>query len=267
MNLWHNHRALNLIASALVAVVFIAVLASGVFWAMQRPQFTLRHVVIEPAPGYALRHAASHTLRRTAERNAGGNFFTIDLDVVRHAMQSVPWVRQASVRRVWPDTLVIGVEEHQPLGIWGESRLINTFGELFVASIGEAEQDGPLPMLGGPDGSERLVLRRYEDLRHWLADLGRKPETVTLSARHAWTVRLDDETTLVLGRDQGVPIEDRVKRWAAVFPHVQEQLDRKAEVIDLRYPSGFAIRSVKLLAAEGDSAKAPGSVSVAKLNR
>jgi cell division protein FtsQ len=110
------------------------------------------------------------------------------------------------------------------------------------------------------------VMRRYEDLQHWVAGIGRSPRMVALSPRYAWTVKLDDDTSLLLGRDQGVPIEDRVKRWAATFPQIQPQLDRKAEVIDLRYPSGFAIRSVKVLDADADASRKTG-VSVAKLNR
>ena len=268
MNWWHNSRLLNLVAAVLAGGATLAIAISAIWWVSQRPMFDLRHVVVEADPGYTLRHSASQTIRRTAQRNAGGNFFTVDLESVRQSMQSVPWVRFASVRRVWPDTLVIGLEEHQPLGIWGESRLMNTFGELFVANVGQAEEDGPLPSLSGPPGSEQTVLRRYEDLRRWLSDIGRSPGSVALSPRHAWTVVLDDNTTLMLGRDQGVLIEERVKRWASVFPKVQDQLDRKAEVIDLRYPSGFAIRSVKLLTAEADTAKAPAKgarVSVAKL--
>lgn len=266
MNAWHNSRLLNLIASAMFAAATLAVVGSGLWWVSQRPMFDLRRVVVEPAPGDVLRYASSDAIRQAVRRQIGGNFFTVDLETVRNAMQSVPWVRQASVRRVWPDALVVDIEEHRPYGIWGESRLMNTNGELFTANIGQAEEDGPLPVLSGPQGSELAVKRRYEDLRRWLAPLGRTPESVTLSPRYAWSVRLDDDTTLMLGRDQGVPIEERVKRFAAVYARVAEKFDRKADVIDLRYPSGFAVRSVKLLDTDADKTRKPG-VSVAKLNR
>lgn len=247
MSLWHDTRMLNLVASVLFAFALCVLLGGSLLWVSHRPMFTLKTVDIEPAPGRALKHARTAQLRFAAQKVVQGSFFGIDLDEVRAGFEAVPWVRHAAVRRVWPDRLEIDIEEHKPLAVWGDSRLVNTFGEVFTASVQEAERDGPLPQFSGPEGSEGLVVRRYEEMRLWLSELGRVPELVTLSPRFAWTVVLDDDTTLLLGRDQGVPIEERVKRWAAAFPGVQARLDRKAELIDLRYPNGFAMRSVALL--------------------
>lgn len=253
MNLWHNARLLNALANTLFALALASVLAAAAWWASQRPVFTLRGLAIDAAPGSELHHVSSQLLRQAAHGNVRGNFFTIDLNRVRAAFEHVPWVRRASVRRVWPNRLQVGIEEHRPMAIWGEGQLLNTFGEPFVANVDEAEEDGRLPSFAGPPGSEAQVVRRFEDLASWVAPMQRRPVALTLSPRYAWTVRLDDDTTLLLGRDQGMPIEERVRRWVAVFPSVQARLDRKAEVIDLRYPNGFAVKSVAVLAAEGAS--------------
>lgn len=268
MNPWHNSRVLNLVANMLFAGSLLAILATAAAWVAQRPMFQLRHVDVEPAPGLALDHAPSVQLRHAALRSAQGGFFTVDLNAVRAAFEAVPWVRRASVRRIWPDRLIVDIEEHRPMAIWGGERLVNGYGEVFTANVGEAEEDGPLPELAGPDGSEGAVVRRYEELKIWLSALGRVPQQVELSSRHAWTVTLDDGTKLLLGRDQGLPIEDRVKRFAQVFPRVASRLDRKAEVVDLRYPNGFAIRSVDLVTAEGSAAVAAARKGnlVARLN-
>jgi cell division protein FtsQ len=91
------------------------------------------------------------------------------------------------------------------------------------------------------------VARRYSELRGVVAALGVELDAVSLSDRHAWTLKLDDGTTLLLGRDQGVPIDLRLARWVETYPQVKVQLNRRAELIDLRYPNGFAIRSLALL--------------------
>ena len=247
MLLWHDSRTMNATAALLFALTTAAVVASTVWWWIQRPMFKIADVIVESAAGYELRHVASADLRNGGLRLSGSNFFTINLDAVRADFEALPWVRRAAVRRGWPNNLVVEIEEHLPMAIWGESKLVNTFGEVYNASITQAEADGPLPVLKGPDGSEAIVIKRFDDLRRWVSVIGRKPETVTLSPRHAWTVTLDDETRLLLGREQTVAIEERVKRWALVFPKVQDRLDRKAEVIDLRYQNGFAIRAVALI--------------------
>lgn len=264
IGLWQNARLMNRVSILITTATLLAVLLASVWWFIHRSTFTIASVEIEPAPGYQLRHVSSPQLRATSQLGGDSNFFTVNLDAIRSQFETVPWVRRASIRRVWPNHLVVAIEEHQPMAVWGESKLVNTFGEVYSASITQAEEDGPLPMLRGPDGSEALVVRRFEELRQWLSVLGRKPEAVSLSTRHAWSVTLDDETRLLLGRDQGVSIEDRVKRWATVFPRVQDRLDRKAEVIDLRYPNGFAIRSVEVVSAE-DAAGISPEGTVAKL--
>ena len=252
MNPWHDARQLNAIANALLALTLAAALAAAVAWAVRRPAFSLRAISIEAAAGTELRYVSTPLLRASAQQRIRGNFFTVDLESVRAGFESVPWVRKATVRRIWPNRLAVTLEEHRPLALWGDGRLMNTFGELYVANLAEAEENGPLPELSGPAGSQATVLERYAELGRWLRPLGRRPVAVTLSQRWAWSSRLDDGTTLLLGRDQGLPIEERVTRWVAVYPRVAARLDRQPEAIDLRYPNGFAVRAVGVAASEGE---------------
>ena len=253
MNPWHDARLLNLLANLLFGATLFACMASAVWWVSQRPAFTLHKVEVEASPGHELRHVSPTVLRATVEREVRGNFFSTRLGEVRAVFESVPWVRRASVQRVWPDGLIVELEEHRALALWGDGRLVNTFGELFSANLGEAEENGPLPQFSGPPGTEMHVARRFDELGRVLAPLGVRPQALALSDRHAWTLKLDDGTTLLLGRDQGIPIDRRLARWVETYPQVMVQLNRRAELIDLRYPNGFAIRSLALLADEQEA--------------
>lgn len=272
LNPWHNVRVLHASANALLGLTLAAVLAVAAFWLVNLPVFTLRGVSIEAAPGTELRYVSTTLLRASVMHRVRGNFFTVDLDAVRAGFETVPWVRRATVRRIWPDQLMATIEEHRPLALWGDGRLMNTYGELYAANLDEAEEDGPLPELAGPPASERAVLARREELARWLAPLGRTPVAVSLSPRYAWSARLDDGTTLLLGREQGLPIEARVTRWAQVYPRVMARLDGQPEVVDLRYPNGFAVRPVGVLEAEGEgirrtSARGAGTAKPASAAR
>jgi len=261
--LWHDPRAMNALANALLAATLLAALAAASWWVSQRPLFTLTHVRIAAAQGNELQRVSPAQLRSAVAREIGGNFFAVKLDAVRSVFESVPWVRRAGVRRVWPDGLEVSIEEHRALALWGDGRIVNTFGELFVANLAEAEEDGPLPQLSGPDGTERQVARRYGELREAVAELDVQPESVSLSARHAWTLRLDDGTTLLLGRDQGIPVERRIRRWVETWPLVVATLNRRAQVVDLRYPNGFAIHSLARLDADEADDEEPESATPA----
>ena len=99
-------------------------------------------------------HNSAATLRANVAPRLAGNFFTVDLAAARAAFERVPWVRQAVVRREFPNRLRVLLEEHQAVALWGdegESRLVNNFGEVFEANVGDVEQD-ELPRLAGPDG-------------------------------------------------------------------------------------------------------------------
>lgn len=248
MNPWHNVRVLNAAANLLIGLSLLSLLVAALAWIMNRPYFAIQSVEVGAAPGHALRHVPHLQLRRAVEEGDYGSFFTIDMIKLRAQIEQVPWVRQATVRRIWPDKLVLLLEEHRPYALWQDGRLINTYGELYTANLDEAEADGPLPQLGGPDGTEVKVAKRYAELRELISPLSLKPVAVNLSERLAWTVKLDDGTDLLIGREHGVPIADRVARWVESYPLVTERIQRRASLIDLRYPNGFAVRSLEKLA-------------------
>ncbi len=267
--LWHNAKVLHVAANSMLAFTLVALIGAATYWLATRPNFTLRAVSIEASAGTQLRFVSSALLRNSSIRVVDGNFFTVDLDEVRARYEALPWVRRAAVRRIWPNGLVVTIEEHRPFALWGAGRLVNTHGELFAANLAEAEEDGPLPELSGPNGSQASVLARFRELQRWLEPLQRQPQAVSLSQRWAWSARLDDGTTLVLGREQGVPIDARVQRWVALYPRVQARLEGDATVVDLRYPNGFALRTASAASAASstNAARAASATNAASAAR
>ncbi|MEW8585780.1 MAG: FtsQ-type POTRA domain-containing protein, partial [Candidatus Thiodiazotropha sp.] len=57
-------------------------------------------------------------LEQTVAQAVSGNFFSVDLVRIRDKIERLPWVKSASVRRVWPDTLAVRVTEQLPLAYW-----------------------------------------------------------------------------------------------------------------------------------------------------
>jgi cell division protein FtsQ len=242
MNPWHAPRFLNRVADTLFALSVLALVAAAAHWFAHRSWFALRAVAVEAAPGHRLRHSSESTIRTLGVQPLSGTFFTTDLEAARSRFESIPWVRHASVRRVWPNRMLVQLEEHRPFATWGDGRLVNTLGELFAANAAEADDEGALPELSGPPGSTAEVIRRWRELTEWLAPLELRPVALVLSPRWAWTVRLSNGTTLLLGRDQGKPIAERVAQMVKVWPQVAQRLGA-TDTIDLRYPNGFALRT------------------------
>lgn len=203
--MWQNARLLNLIASALYALVALMALGAGLLWLAQRPVFAITHVELTAMGGGPLRHVNAPSVRANALGKLSGNFFTLDLNTARQAFESVPWVRHASVRREWPNGLAVQVEEHEALGTWGNAdsgRLINTYGEVFVANTAEAEEDAQLLALDGPPESEEDVVEKLETMRDWFKPLKLEPLAVALSGRYAWRAKLSNGMVVEFGREQ-----------------------------------------------------------------
>ena len=246
--MWQDVRALNATANGLVALVVLACIASGVWWVSQRPMFNLRTVRVESMYDMELKHVNQLTLRQGVLGRIKGNFFTTNLEQVRTAFESVPWVRRATVRREWPDQLIVAIEEHEALGTWGEDgRLLSVKGDVFTANLAEADEDHALPEFEGPEGSEKEVLARFAELQAWFAPVRLVPGALSLSSRYAWTVKLDNGMSVALGREQDrATLKTRVQRLVGIYPQLVARIKDGIQTIDMRYPNGLALSAAGL---------------------
>lgn len=247
-------RVINLLANMLILLAVSAMLAGGVVWAAQRPYFAITRLSIEPVGGGVLQYVSAAGVQASLAERLRGNFFFINLDQARELMETTPWVRKARVRRVWPNTLQVQLEEQQPWAFWNEDQMLNTWGEPFSANLGELPDHADLPRLNGPEASERLVVQRYAEILRWFAPLEVKVRELTLSPRYAWEVLLENGVRLALGRDPAADAADphgrsgaltfasRIERFVHAWPALMSRLDGRALAsADLRYPNGFAI--------------------------
>lgn len=257
--MWNDARSINLLANTLAVLAVLGMLAAGVIWIAQRPHFSLTALELESKPDSALHYISAGSVRSTIAGNLSGNFFTVDLDATRELFESVPWVRRATVRRVWPNVLRVRIEEQQPLGLWNDNQMINTWGESFTANTGELDDEANLPQLRGPEGTESLVVQRYAELARWFAPLDLHVRELVLSPRYAWRVTLNNGMLLDLGRDPGadapdphglpgaLPFGERIQRFVQLWPQVISRLEgREVLSADLRYPNGFAVKLAPL---------------------
>ncbi len=235
---------LNGMANILLALFVACLLVAFGWWLSQRPMFTLKLIRVEGVEKMELRHVNVLTVRGSAIPRIRGNFLTTNLDAVRLAFESVPWVRKASVRREWPNKLIVTIEEHQAVGTWGDDgRLLSAKGDVFTANMAEAEEDGALPEFFGPDGSEKEVIERFLQMRQWLSAINLAPESVQLSRRYAWTVKLNNGMSVELGREQDSgTLKSRVDRLIEIYPQLVARLQDRIESVDMRYPNGMALR-------------------------
>lgn len=234
-------RLMNGVASGVFALAGAALLAGGVLWLTRAPMFTLKSIQLD---GELTRNNIS-TLRANAMPLVRGNFFSIDLGKSRAAFEAVPWVRQAVVRRIWPNRLRVQLEEHRAAALWrgedGNERLVNSFGEVFEANVGDVEDDA-LPTFVGPDDSSAQMLAMYRRLQPALAPLEQQVESLHLSGRGSWRAELDGGTTVELGRGSEDEVLARTERFVRTVPQVTARYHQPLLYADLRHADGYAVR-------------------------
>jgi cell division protein FtsQ len=234
---WDNPRLANAAAGALAALALGLLAYAGGRVLLDSPAFLLKTIVVEGG----LERVESREIVDALQGRLNGTFFTVDLEAARSLFEGIPWVRRAELRRKWPDSIEVHIEEQVALARWGQQRketqLLNAQGELF-----RGQSDAVLPVLAGPAGSEAEVARRYLAFRDLLAPLGLEPRQVLLSSRLAWQLRLSNGLTVQLGRDSDRDrVEERLARFVSAYPALARSRHR-LDYVDLRYPNGFALR-------------------------
>jgi cell division protein FtsQ len=236
-------RLMNITATVLFAAFAGLLVAALGWWAVRHPVFAVGGIVVQGD----VAHNNVATLRANVAPRLAGNFFTVDLEQARAAFEAVPWVRQAVVRRQFPNKLRVHLQEHQAVALWGadsESRLVNSFGEVFEANAGDLE-DEVMPRLVGPEGAAAQVLAMYRGLAPQLERLELGVEQLVLTGRGGWRLHLDSGATVELGRGTAEEVLLRGQRFARTLTQVTAKYGRRPEALvtaDLRHGNGYAVR-------------------------
>lgn len=238
-------RLMNIVASSVFVLAAVGALVAGVLWLMRSPLFPIRGIQLD---GDLLRNNVP-TIRANAAPRLAGNFYSVDLQQGRKAFESVPWVRRAVVRRVWPDRLAVRLEEHRAVALWvaqgeqnsGADRLVNSHGEVFDANVGDVEDDG-LPKLEGPEGSAAQMLAMVRRVQPVLSKLDMDIERLHLSGRGSWRADLDSGASIELGRGSEDEIVARSERFVRTLAAATAKWRAPLEYADLRHTDGYAVR-------------------------
>lgn len=173
-----------------------------------------------------------------------GTFMTQDVNNIQQQIERLPWIKQVSVRKQWPNELKIHVVEYVPVAHWNDLHMVDADGKSFSLPADRVAKQ-KMPLLYGPEGSEQDVLQGYQTISQQLAaasSVGKfTVKSVSMTARHSWQVTLDDDTRLDLGREDRT---GRLQRFIELYPRLQQQADadkKRINYVDLRYESGAAV--------------------------
>ncbi|MDX8378731.1 MAG: cell division protein FtsQ/DivIB [Gallionella sp.] len=237
--MWNNAPLLNALARILFLCSVAAVLFGTGYYVVHLPHWLpIKQVRLVSTPVHVLPSAVQAIIQKKVR----GNFLTVNIDELRRALAQLTWVRNVGIRREFPNTLALKLEEHQPLARWNDRALINLQGEVFAAQTTQK-----LPRLMGPQGEAAEVAQHYKKFNQQLSVLSLQISKLVLSPRHAWQLYLSNRMVVELG---GKAMQQRLSRFVVVYPYIfgvapQDKLPAMLahiKFVDMRYRHGLAVR-------------------------
>jgi len=186
------------------------------------------------------RETAQKDLLAALRLARGAPILAFDLQAARKRIEALPWIKTASVERMLPDTVLLNIEERQPLALWqhkGAFALIDSDGEVILKTGLERYSD--LIVVVGRDAPGQAA-----ELLKTLAAESELMDQVKAAVRiggRRWNLRLKNDI------DVRLPEEDTAKAWArlAEYEKTHRVLERDVQILDLRIPDRLIVRKVR----------------------
>lgn len=176
-------------------------------------------------------------VRAVLAAHLDAGYFGVDVRAIKQQLEADPWVEQATITRIWPDTLSVSISEEVAIARWRETSLLNQYGESFEPE--SLAQDNGLPFLNGPEGTERRVMEQYQLFSQMLFSSGLRIRELDFNERGSWSLVLNDGVLMTLG---SVDVLDRMQRFVTLYDRYLFNEFSLIETVDLRYNHGISIR-------------------------
>lgn len=241
------------LAGILFLMMVLGVMLAGGFavvkWMNDASRLPLSKLVVTGQTHYTTNDDIRQAILSLGEP---GTFMSQDVDVIQQQIERLPWIQQVSVRKQWPDELKIHLVEYVAVARWNDLHMVDAEGKSFTVPVSHLGKE-TLPMLYGPEGSEKEVLAGYHQMNSALTAGKFKLKAASMTARRSWQLVTVDDIRLELGRSDNMK---RLKRFIELYPSLLQQAqtdNKRISYVDLRYDSGAAVGWAPALIENTDS--------------
>ncbi len=169
----------------------------------------------------------------------------LDVAKIRERLQQLPLVKEAAVTKLYPDRLLIEIEERQPFALWqcdGKVLIVAADG-VPVAAMRD-QRFIHLPLVVGAGANEKLS--QYMALLDTAGDLRERIVAGVLVAKRRWTLKTANGIEILLPETEPEAALARLVE----LQQTSHILDKDLISLDLRQPSRLVARLTEEAAAE-----------------
>lgn len=243
----HMRAHLILTAKRVLLVVLVISLLLLVIGGRNTIIAWIDHPVTKVTLSGEFKNLSEESVQKHLSPFIGVGFLSTDLKELKHYVEQMSWVQNATVKRVWPGEFDIRIDEQVPVSYWNEDSLLNASGELFSPEY--IDKAMTLPVLKAREGDvkdrlEMLGLLSYiqKELSVYKLHLSGLEQGV----RGDWVMQLDNGIRVVLGKvaiqsGELRSLDNKLERVGKLL--MQDSLVKPDQVrsLDTRYPNGIAV--------------------------
>ena len=251
---WNTPKALNLFSLIIGSLTFLYFLFLCYSWITSHSHFTLKNVVLE-VMNTDNPNVDAQEIQQAIKTTLNGTILSTDLEMMVEQILDNPWVEQVVVRRVWPDTIVLRLQERRIIALWNNEHLISELGEVTNIPVSdfrkvEKKLGCYLIKIEGPKNFLSKIVARAEIANNLLTTINKKLLHLRLTEQFSWEAKTTGGMTFRFGGDDlRGPMHYRLENFTKSYSNLANKLAEKGigstqiQYVDLRYAKGFAIRT------------------------
>ena len=199
-----------------------------------------------------VQHVKPKELKKLVIMELNGTALTTDLGPIYKSVLSHPWIKEATVRRIWPNKILVNLVEHNIIGVWSDGRFVTQAGKLLQFDKLQSESINKekncfLLKLDGPNETVTAVLDRARMISKKASKVGLQTTGVQLTSQYDWRVFFSNGMKMELGGENlETPLEKRLDNFFNSIAWVRKKIKKDLISVDLRYAQGFAFEESKI---------------------
>lgn len=169
------------------------------------------------------------------------NFIQNDIITIQTNISKMPWIQKSSIEKKWPDSLVVQILEHIPIGFWNDLYFIDVNGTIFYVPKNRLNNVKNLLKIYAPKNSEKVIFQVLLVIKNILEKEQISLNTIYVGEQFAWDLTIENNLKIRLGRYDKIY---RLKRFVTIYPvllKIAQKENKTMKYIDLRYNSGLSV--------------------------
>jgi cell division protein FtsQ len=175
-------------------------------------------------------------LSLVASNNVEGNLFTLDINDLQEEFRQIPWVKQVTIFREFPNSITVGVSEYTAVAKLGANRLISADGKVFNGTA-----NSMLPVFTAPEQNISEALTDYQLIGRILHDRQVQINKLAINGLGITKVDFSNNLHVVIC---GTDIEGQVKLLDQYWDKLYD-LNPGLSYVNMCYKNALAINEIK----------------------